>query len=247
MRRIGIRILACGAALLLCLPCGAKAQAVNWVAGDLPPFAWHEGDQAEGYAVDLLRALSERMKRPMSLQFYPWARAVHMTQNGQGLGVFPLARTPDREGRFQWLIPLQRVDYRLFSLSRQAAASPAPGLDALRRAPVGVLRGSPIRAHLQEQRFERIVEGKDYQELLRLLRLGVISAIYAGAPMLNAAIDKAGLTREQFEVGQSFGNAELYMACSLNVSEAELRLWRQAYQQLLDEGTVERLQQRWLR
>lgn len=224
-------------------PTAIEAPALSWVAGDLPPFAWQGQQGPEGYAYDLARLMAERLGRRDSVVFFPWARAVRMVELGEAGGVFPLARTPDREHKFRWLILLMHVSYSFVGRADERVR----GLAALRTARIGVLRGSPIIRNLQAERFSHIIEAKDYRDLLRMLRGGMLTAIYAGAPMLNAAIELNGYTRSEFLTLASLGEADLYMGVSLRMAEAEVERWLWAYQQLVADGSVARLHQRYLK
>ncbi len=218
-----------------------RAAPLEWVAGDLPPFSWRSPKGSHGYAHDLVLLMAQQIGRAVQVSYYPWARAVRLTEQGSNVGVFPLARTPDREQRFQWLVPLMTVRYVLITLAGAQRLS----LADLRALRVGVLRGSPIAQNLQAERFTTIVDGKDYKDLLRMLRNGTLDAVYAGAPMLDAAMDEYGYARQQFTAQQVLGEARLYMAASLGAAPEEARLWQKAYQQLVDDGSVERLRRRY--
>ena len=74
-----------------------------------------------------------------------------------------------------------------------------------------------------------------------------IHAIYAGAPMLDAAIDQYGYERSQFATPATLGEAMLYIAASPRVAEKEADLWRKAYAALEEDGTVARLRRKYLR
>jgi polar amino acid transport system substrate-binding protein len=222
---------------------GTPDSPLQWVAGDLPPFAWISTNGPQGYAHELAIRMAQRLGRPLHVSYYPWARAVKMAKEGDHYGIFPLARTPDREQQFRWLIPLMTVRYAFVG---RAGKTPQT-LDQLRSQRIGVLRGSPIIRNLQAERFSQIVEAKDYKDLLRLLQMDAITAIYAGAPMLQAAIDEYGFERGLFQTHTTLGEATLYMGASLKVSDAEAERWTKAYQQLQADGTVARLQQRYLR
>lgn len=228
----------------LLIPNMARAAPVEWLAGELPPFVWQTPDGPQGLAYELAALMSTKLGRPMRMAFYPWARAVRMTEGGPNYGVFPLARTPDRESQFKWLIPLAHVNYTFFAPS--GSSLDLNDLDALRTQRVGVLRGSPIIKNLQAEKFIHIVQAKDYKELLRLLQEGIIAAAYAGAPMLRAAIDEFNFKPQDFRSGLSLKSAELYMAASLAVDPAEEERWRQAYRELQLDGTVARLQRKYL-
>jgi len=223
-------------------PTGPPGQ-LRWVAGDLPPFVWQGSQGPEGYAYELALLMSQRLGRSDTVDFYPWARAVRMTEEGENLGVFPLARTPDREAKFRWLILLMHVRYSFVG----RAGEPNLSLEQLRHVRIGVLRGSPIIKNLQAEKFTSVTEAKDYKDLLRMLRSDMLTAIYAGAPMLQAAIEQYGYPRGEFKTHTSLGEADLYMGTSLRLAEGEAERWLQAYQQLVADGSVARLQQRYFK
>ncbi|MCV2348227.1 substrate-binding periplasmic protein [Paucibacter sp. Y2R2-4] len=217
---------------------------MEWVAGELPPFAWLGRQGPQGLAYELAAQMRSKLNRSGETTFYPWARAVRMAQTGPSFGVFPLARTPDRELHFNWLIPLTTVHYSFFSLATDSFDH--FDTEALKARRIGVLRGSPIIKNLQAERFSKIVEAKDYKDLLRLLERQHIDAIYAGEPMLRAAIEEFGFKSATFRRGLSLKSAELYMATSIAVDKPEAELWLQAYRELELDGTVARLQKKYL-
>lgn len=227
------------------LPGGAARAAppLEWVAGDLPPFAWAAPGGPRGFAHELAVAMAQRLGRAATIHYVPWARAVRMAERGGHYGIFPLARTPDREAHFQWLAPLMTVRYGLYTLATESRLE----LDQLRTLKVGVLRGSPIAANLRAERFSAIIEAKDYRDLLRLLREHALDAVYAGMPMLEAAMDEYGQPRTHFVLQATIGEATLYMAASPGLDAAEARLWVDAYRQLEDDGSVARIRRRYIR
>lgn len=221
----------------------ADTSELTWVAGNLPPFAWDAPGGARGFAHDLALAMAQRLGRTARVTYVPWARAVRTAQLGPNYGVFPLARTPEREAAFQWLVPLMTVRYGLYTLATESRL----GLDELRGQRVGVLRGSPLLGNLRAAQFSRIHEAKDYRDLLRLLRDGTLDAVYAGTPMLEAAMDAYGQARPLFVLQTTLGEGTLYMAASLGLDAAEAQRWVAAYRQLEEDGTVTRLRRRYIR
>lgn len=218
------------------------AQPLAWVAGNLPPFAWEAAGAQRGMAHELAVAMAQRLGRPGEVTYVPWARAVRMAERGPNYGVFPLARTPDREAKFQWLVPLMTVRYGLYTLPTETRL----GLEQMRDMRVGVLRGSPIAANLRAERFKTVIEAKDYGDLLRQLRTQALDAVYAGTPMLEAAMDEYGHARALFVLQATLGEATLYMAASPDLDAAEAQRWVTAYRQLEDDGTVARIRRRYV-
>lgn len=219
-----------------------SGEQLRWLGGDLPPFVWKGSNGPQGYAYELLVLMAQKLGRKPDLAFFPWARSVKLTLEGETYGVFPLARTADREAQFRWLIPLAHVHYGFFTSSANNAQL---GIDQLRTQKVVVLRGSPIVRNLQAQGFTDITEAKDYRDMLRLVTMRVATAAYAGTPMLQAAMQQFGFKSADYRLVATLGNADLYMGTSLRLDPAEAQLWLDAYRALEQDGSVARLQKKY--
>lgn len=246
MRRSILAVLAVSG-LCAAVSLGGSAQAqgnerLRWLGGDLPPFVWQSSNGPQGYAHELLTLMAQKLGRKPDVAFYPWARAVKQTIEGDNYGVFPLARTPDREAQFRWLIPLAHVHYSFFA----ASSTTGPlGLEQLRTQKIVVLRGSPIIKNLQAQGFTQIIEAKDYRDMLRMVSIGVVVAAYAGAPMMQSAMQEFGFKASDYKLVATLGNADLYMGTSLRLDLGEAQLWIEAYRTLEQDGIVARLQKKY--
>ncbi|MFZ6745703.1 substrate-binding periplasmic protein [Undibacterium sp. JH2W] len=243
--------LICLLALLFSLPSQAQLATegqVKWVTAELPPFMWLQHNIPQGYAYELITAMSAQLGRKPDMTIYPWARAVKMTKDGQNYGVFPLDRTMDREASFKWLIHLGSAPNRFFGKRSNITGSvniETATLEHLRGLRVGIVRGSSLEKELHAQNFRNIQYEKDYQSLLKLLQLGGLDAIYSGYSIMTSAIEEYGFRLEDFTTGLSMGSAELYMATSLGLNEDEERAWRKAYEIVQKDGTVQKLRKKY--
>ncbi len=235
-------------ALLFNLPGQAQPAAegqIKWVSAELPPYLWLQHNVPQGYVYELITAMSAQLGRKPDLSIYPWVRAIKMTKEGQNYGVFPLDRTADRESSFKWLIHLGTAPNRFFGKRPGSVNIENATLEQLRGLRVGIVRGSSLEKDLHAQNFRNIQYEKDYQSLLKLLQLGGLDAVYSGYAIMTSAIEEYGFRLEDFSTGLNMGSAELYMASSMNVSEDEERAWRNAYEVLQKDGTVQKLRKKY--
>ncbi|MFZ6760055.1 substrate-binding periplasmic protein [Undibacterium sp. Ji50W] len=223
----------------------AAVEPIRWVTAEFPPFIWLQQNVPQGYAYELITAMSNQLGRQPALTFYPWSRVVKMSKEGKSYGLFPLARTPDRETSFKWLVPLSKVNYSFFGHHTGKISIEKASLEQLRGMRIGILRGSSLEKDLQARNFRHIQYEKNYQDLLKMLSLGGIDAIYAGYPMLISAIEEYGFRLEDFHTGVTLGSAELYLASSLGLHEQEEKAWKTAYETLLKDGTVIKLKNKY--
>lgn len=92
-----------------------------------------------GVALDMLNAIGEEARLPLSYQFLPWLRAQKMVLQDPSTVIAPLTRTPERESRYLWITHL--FDYHLVLLTRSPNKPPATIAEAADRR-IGVLRSS---------------------------------------------------------------------------------------------------------
>lgn len=87
------------------------------VTFDYPPYIKQARHGAQGLAVDIVNEAFLRMGRPVSIQFYPWARIVKMTEEGDADGLFTIKKTAARSATMLFpQKPLIRQDYVFFVL-----------------------------------------------------------------------------------------------------------------------------------
>ncbi|MFZ6722161.1 substrate-binding periplasmic protein [Undibacterium sp. Ji49W] len=218
---------------------------IRWVTAEFPPFIWLQKDVPQGYAYELIAAMSSQMGRQPDLTFYPWSRVIKMGREGKSYGLFPLARTPERETSFKWLVPLSKVNYTFFGHRTGKISIEKASVEQLRGMRIGIMRGSSLERNLQAKNFRHIVYEKNYQDLLKMLSLGGIDAIYAGYPMLTSAIEEYGFRLDDFQTGINLGSADLYLASSLGLHEKEEKAWKIAYETLQKDGTVMKLKNKY--
>ena len=213
------------------------------LTGDLPPFAIAGEGAQRGVLIELAEAVLERAGWPVRAQFLPWARAVQQAQLQQRHMVLPLTRTPAREAQFQWLVRLSLQHFTFLSLPPVARVV---SLDQARLLKVGVLRGSPHHTRLLELGFDaqRQVQASSNDDLQRMLRLGMVEAIY-GSEMINlynARLHGQDLARLQ--VGMTVESGEIWLAGN-GFGEAEVSRMRQAAAELEAERLGANLFQRY--
>lgn len=216
---------------------GVRAAAAIWVSHDVPPFLWRGAKGAEGYAFDLFKRVVKQADLNAELHFFPWARALRMLQSNQADAALLITRTPDREGQFRWLFPVGRFRFAVFT---RPALGPISGdIAALKSHRVGSLRASVGRSLLESAGVSHVVEGKDYPELLALLKRGIVDVVIGPESVLRALDGREG--NETLRVTLMDQGYDFYAAAGPAMSDETVRRVLAAYQHLVDTGVVAQL------
>lgn len=227
--------------LLLCLPLagGAASQApVRLVVGELPPFAMEGGEHGPGSLVEITQELAQRLGLATPVEFFPWQRALKMTEGMSRVVVLPLTRTPEREPRYTWLTRLYRQDFVFVSRHGTLDLRDIKRLKARR---IAVLRGSPHKQVLTAEHFTAVFECATVRECMRMVLTGLADATYGGEAIHRSAANLAGASVSDFDYSAPFRSGEIWLAGSLDFSPADIAQWQAAMNAMRNDGSCARI------
>ena len=79
------------------LPPATPRQVIDLVTDDYPPFQYMENGELKGLSVEITQAVFQRMGYSVTINIYPWARALDMVKKGETDGIFLIYKNPERE------------------------------------------------------------------------------------------------------------------------------------------------------
>jgi polar amino acid transport system substrate-binding protein len=223
----------------LSLAAGAASQApVRLVVGELPPFAMEGGEHGPGSLVEITQELAQRLGLATPVEFFPWQRALKMTEGMSRVVVLPLTRTPEREPRYRWLTRLYRQD---FVFVARHGTLDLHNIRALKSRRIAILRGSPHKEVLEAEHFTAVFECATVRECMRMVQTGLADATYGGEVIHRSAANLAGASVSDFDYSAPFRSGEIWLAGSLDFSDADLAQWQAAMKAMRNDGSCARI------
>lgn len=212
------------------------------VSADLPSLISPQGRDAPGPLGEFLVLLCERAGWDLHPHFYPFARATLMARTGRQVLMAPLARTPERESQYRWLVPLYTQRYALMGLRSRWPK----GIDEAlaRQSKVLTLRGALSTESLQKQGYRQVSQEPDYEQILRRMGDGSATLLYGAIPAVIGAIRAAGQDPRDWVEGPSYDHSEIWLVGSPDLQERQVQALQEAYERLKREGDHQRLLQR---
>lgn len=141
--------LALPAALLPALaPAAGEEPTLLGVTENLPPLNYADDTGAQGFSVELLRAMAAQVGIRLDLQVLPWQRAMQVAETQAHSILFSLTRLPEREAQFQWVGPIAQRRILLYRLASRTDLNLTQLAD-LGNARIGVVRDSAADRQLQ--------------------------------------------------------------------------------------------------
>jgi polar amino acid transport system substrate-binding protein len=239
---------ASGAALIILLSTFAlSATAANEVApfrvvsADLMPFAQGGHPEVPGALVELVEAMATKVGQPLKVEFYPWARAVALSNTELRVAVIPLTRSPDRERQYQWLVKLYRQRYIMLTRADRPKVESVHQARTLKK--LGVLRGSVTVAYALNNGISKanLLEATSVEAGLKDLDAGITDAYLGGDAIALGTIRASGRQRSDYQIGLVLGSGDFWLAGSQGFTESDTLALRKAFDALVKDGSYDRL------
>ena len=250
------RIVAAGALLGLwfCSP-AALAQTRLTVTGDyaFPPYSFLRADKPAGIDVEIMQELGRRAGFTFDIQLAPFKRVIESVREGTVDAGMAVLRSAEREGFAIYTGVLHNSTYSLFVPRGSTMAF--DGLESLRGKRVGKVRGFFIsEAFDAEVAAGRIAvsETASAEQGLRMLLAGRVDAISGQSVVTRYLAREAGLADEVQVLAQPLAPDRpaflvLSRASPLPDKERVAQRLRQTLESMHKDGTIERIETRFLR
>jgi polar amino acid transport system substrate-binding protein len=176
------------------------------------------------------------------ISVYPWARAYRTALHEPNTLIYPLARTPTREGLFKWVGEMQTVHYHFVKLADRKDIV-IKRLEDAKPYSIGVVRDDIRHQYLQTHGFTNLFVSAKWNDnvahlLNRQIDLLILGELDLEPLCVTLAMDCA--TFVQFPAVEEL-TANLYLAYAPSTPDNIVKRTRAAFDRLKAEGTLDRV------
>lgn len=215
---------------------------IHYVAGRFPPYTQVDASNvAAGPTAALIEALGKRIGRPRPLSVLPFARAMTVAEHDSNTLIALVARSPERERKFQWVC--QVLDYDVSMFRRHDR----PDIVASRLPEMSQWRIGGVNRDMKTEFLQRLgipmQMAADEDEATRLLVRGRIDALPGHPATIRMRLREMG-EREDVLVPMlpvPELNTRLYLAFSPNTAQSVVALVAETCRGMIASGEVAKL------
>ncbi|KZM49316.1 hypothetical protein OA90_15860 [Labrenzia sp. OB1] len=223
--------------LSLALP-GQAADRIVAYTGYLPPLSIDE--QRKGIAVELMGLIAEAAGLEFDIRFAPWKRAQLLAQTTPGALVFTLARSKERQGKFEYIAPLIYTESAFVTIDQ-----PLDSFDkAIKTGKlVGVHLGSWRSRMLKRAGITNFTEIPSAEQMGAMLETGRIDAWYTMSLRAGYMFRQLGYDPKRLVFGAPVTHGVQWLAANKSIdphmrarlAKAVSKVWRDPrYWQIVD-------------
>jgi len=205
------------------------------VSADFDPYSYSTSEGGAGAMYEVAQELAKRVGQKFSVQFMPWARAQQIAKKEPNIGILPLARVPEREADYTWLVEILQEPYVFFALKNSKVDIST--LEATKDLRIGTFAGSLSEVLLRQKGFKNFKSVTTDAQNVRMLKSGRIDVWVAPLSFKNRYKEKGGLAAEDMRVGATLIILHEYLAASKNLDAETVKKWQEAFKAMKRDGT----------
>ena len=211
---------------------------------NLPPLNYVDNGELIGSSVEIVKAIQKKVGSLEQIQVYPWSRAYKMALEEKNVILFGMTYTKVRHDKFKWVGPL--ATKRDILVAKKGSGIIIDSLeDAKKVNRIGTLRDDTRGRLLESHGFKNLEPVSDEQLNAKKLALGRIDLWAYKIPGMRTVCDLAGADYTKFEEVYHLREIELMIAFSKKTSDAIVKTWQGAFNELSTDGTILQIQKKW--
>ena len=222
----------------------ALCEELTILTENLPPLNYLDNGVLVGPSVEIVQQIQKRVGSEEPIQVYPWARAYKMALEDKNVILFGMTYTKVREDKFKWVGPLAKK--RDILVAKKGSGIIIVSLeDAKKVKRIGTLRDDTRGRLLERHGFTNLEPVSDEQLNAKKLALGRIDLWAYKIPGLRTVCDLAGVDYTEFEEVYHLREIDLMIAFSKKTSDAIVQRWRDAFNEMSEDGTILQIRKKW--
>jgi len=229
----------------------AHAEPLRFVTAELPPYTFQvppatvseQPGPGQGLVQEAVTEMARRLGTSVAIEYMDWDGAQKLALSRPGVGILSITRTPEREDHYQWCCRIVTDDLILVGGQGVDVSS----LEKVKDRPIGVLFHSGAEALVRSLGFNRVQASPEEWLNATKMKERRIDAWLAPRLMVIHAYKEVGADASTLNFGQIVRPSEIYLAFSKDTPASEVQRWSDACKQIQDDGTLERIVQRYSR
>lgn len=228
------------------LALAADTPALQVLAVEEPPLSYVDADgKPVGYAIDVLRAIQQRVGTSTPLAIEPESRVYASGLRLPNVVMLSFSRTPEREASFHWLARIARKPWVFYA--RDGDARTMRSLNELRLVPaIGVITGDVREQWLQALGLRNLVRAANHEQAIRQLQAGRVDVLF-DEPQAIAYYCRAGRCggKPPRPVWAARASDVYILMSKRGTDPALARAWQAAADAVVADGTLARIAHQW--
>lgn len=209
------------------------------ITEDYPPLNYVEDKELRGPAVDIVRAIKDKLSIGSKIKVYPWARGYRYLETRKNTALFSTTRSKKREKLFKWVGPIAEKKIGLFA--KRSRAIKLKTLEDAKDFLIGVQRGGVGMQYLEDRDFKNVDASTTPIANLKKLIAGHNDLWFASNATVAGNCKKLNFDGGEIELVFEIESTFMSIAFNKDTPDGIINLWQETYDGLVKEGVVKNI------
>ncbi|MBA8737125.1 substrate-binding periplasmic protein [Chromobacterium violaceum] len=230
--------------LSLLVALGENANAVQLLTHEEEPNNFTKEGDIVGLYPEVAHEIQHRLGQQLPITMLPWARAFAKLQSEPTTCILDMARTPEREKKFQWIGPVTTGRFGFYAKrSNRLRIHNLAEAKAVDR--VLVPKGWYTHDLLKKLGFSNLEPTMSPETMVAMLLHDRGKLMFAAAFTLPRLLVKAEARLDDVEMVMLVNQSQSYIACSLDTPSEFVIAWQRMLVAMKRDGTFGSMFQKW--
>ena len=212
-----------------------------------PPLNFiNEHGEVDGFSTDIVKAIQELIGDNSAIQVVPWARGYQavLTPGRPNVALYSTTFSEERRDLFHWVGPIAENTWELFSLKNSGIVINSLE-DARKVNAIGTYIADVREQYLKSRGFTNLDSVSSVELNMLKLKAGRIDLWISSELGLVSIAEEMKIDPKIFEPVYTVKEVGLFIVFNLSTSVSTVEKWQNAYQELKDNGTLQKIADKW--
>lgn len=219
------------------------AEEIKFYSAHFPPYTYEVGAKKGGAMYEISNEIIRRLELKTKIEFVPWPRARYEAETKKNVIIIPLARTPEREEHYTWLI--HALDDPYVILAHKFTTFDISSIEATKKLRIGILKGSVADSLLKRLGYTNLDFSSNDLQNVRKLNLKRLDAWVAPLSAINQYKDQVGLGKDDLRVGYEFTILKEYIGASKHFDKEMAQKWSKTFEEMKKDGSYQAIMKKY--
>ncbi|WP_176758673.1 substrate-binding periplasmic protein [Limimonas halophila] len=206
------------------------------LSADIPPYSIKDGE-TQGFVAEVAKEIARRVGQSPELNYSSWSRVYKAIQTQPNRLLAPIARTPQREEKLTWVVPV--YPDRMVVMTYGEDAEKLSLKEAAEKGMVGVQQDSLMHELAKKRGIDasNLDISGDTATPARKLAAGRIDAWLVLESMAMMTMKQEGIDPGPAKIGEVIKEFTIYIGGSPDLPDQVVKRWRDAFEAMKKDGT----------
>jgi len=212
---------------------------------DYPPLTFQKNGEITGFGTEVVREIITRLDIPDNIRISSWENGYHLCLVNPNFVLFTMKRTPLREKLFNWVGPIGS-NRTIFYAKKGSKIKISSMEDAKKVGKIATCSAWFSEQDLKDAGFKNLLSSPNPAENVRQLVEGEVELSIFTDITIPEIAKQAGYSIDDLEPVFTVSSGDFYIAISKGTPEHVIDEWQQAFNEIYEDGTLEKLYEEWL-